>query len=194
MADALLLTSCDCGALRLPKGLKRHRALAVIPEGAPQGTKRPCSAYLNWDLGFQQEGFQLVCVPPPVLIHGVRHREGGARGRLLCAAALPPAAELYSAVLDKLLTVVVFTIGLWPIGLMWVANLQMPVMNVAVQKTKEEWKQQLSPEQFKVLIGRGTERAGTSPYDKLWDDGTYACVGCGAPLFDAANKFDSGTG
>jgi peptide-methionine (R)-S-oxide reductase len=45
-----------------------------------------------------------------------------------------------------------------------------------------------------VLIKRGTERAGTSPYDKLWDEGTYVCKGCGAPLFESSTKFNSGTG
>ena len=63
-----------------------------------------------------------------------------------------------------------------------------------VQKTEQEWKEILSPEAFKVLRKHGTERAGTSPLDKNYDQGTYLCAGCGQPLFDADTKFNSGTG
>ncbi len=61
-------------------------------------------------------------------------------------------------------------------------------------KSDEEWRRQLSPEQFHVTREHGTERAFTGPY---WDEkrpGLYACVSCGAPLFDAATKYESGTG
>jgi peptide-methionine (R)-S-oxide reductase len=64
----------------------------------------------------------------------------------------------------------------------------------AVQKTEEEWKQQLTPEQYKVLRKKGTERAFTG---KTWDlkaAGTYHCAACGQPLFSSETKFDSGTG
>ena len=63
-----------------------------------------------------------------------------------------------------------------------------------IQKTEQEWKETLTPEQFKVLRKHGTERAGTSPLDKVYDQGTYVCAGCGQPLFNADAKFDSGTG
>ena len=63
-----------------------------------------------------------------------------------------------------------------------------------VQKTEQEWKETLSPEEYRVLRKHGTERAGTSPLDKNYDRGTYLCAGCGQPLFDADTKFDSGTG
>ena len=63
-----------------------------------------------------------------------------------------------------------------------------------VQKTEQEWKESLSPEAFKVLRKHGTERAGTSPLDKVYDEGTYVCAGCGQPLFSSDTKFNSGTG
>ncbi len=63
-----------------------------------------------------------------------------------------------------------------------------------IQKTEQEWKETLTPEQFKVLRKHGTERPGTSPLDKVYDQGTYICAGCGQPLFNADAKFDSGTG
>jgi peptide-methionine (R)-S-oxide reductase len=63
-----------------------------------------------------------------------------------------------------------------------------------VTKTDEEWKKQLTPEQHYVLRKHGTERAGTSPLDKQYGPGMYACAGCDLPLFASATKFNSGTG
>jgi len=63
-----------------------------------------------------------------------------------------------------------------------------------VTKSEAEWRSALSPEQYKILRQKGTERAFTGPYWDSKDQGTYACAGCGEPLFDAATKFDSGTG
>ena len=63
-----------------------------------------------------------------------------------------------------------------------------------IQKTEQEWKESLTPEQFKVLRKHGTERAGTSALDKVYDEGTYLCAGCGQPLFTSETKFNSGTG
>ena len=66
--------------------------------------------------------------------------------------------------------------------------------NFEIQKTEEEWRNHLTPEQFRVLRKHGTERAGTSPLDKTYDSGTYVCAGCGTPLFTSKTKFNSGTG
>ena len=63
-----------------------------------------------------------------------------------------------------------------------------------VQKSEQEWKETLTPEQFRVLRKHSTERAGTSSLDKNYDDGTYVCAGCGQPLFTSETKFNSGTG
>ena len=63
-----------------------------------------------------------------------------------------------------------------------------------VIKSEVEWRAQLTPEQFRVARGHGTERPFTGPYWDTKTPGTYACVCCGAPLFDATTKFDSGTG
>ena len=63
-----------------------------------------------------------------------------------------------------------------------------------IEKTKAEWKAQLTPEQYRVTRKHGTERAFTGAY---WDhagDGMYRCVCCGEPLFDSRTKFKSGTG
>lgn len=66
--------------------------------------------------------------------------------------------------------------------------------NFEITKTETEWKTVLSPEQFYVLRKHGTERARTSPLDKVYEPGTYACAGCDLPLFTSETKFDSGTG
>ena len=63
-----------------------------------------------------------------------------------------------------------------------------------ITKTDKEWQESLSPEQYRVLRKHGTERAGTSPLDKVYDEGTYECAGCGQPLFTSDTKYNSGTG
>ncbi len=63
-----------------------------------------------------------------------------------------------------------------------------------VEKTDAEWREQLTPEQYQVCRGKGTEPAFTGKYHDCKDDGVYRCVCCGEELFRSDSKFDSGTG
>ncbi len=63
-----------------------------------------------------------------------------------------------------------------------------------VKKTEQEWKQELSPEQYQIVREKGTEAPFTSELNDEKSDGTFKCVACGQPLFSSENKFDSGTG
>ena len=67
-------------------------------------------------------------------------------------------------------------------------------MTEKVQKTEEEWKQLLTPEQFKVTRKKGIERAFSGEYHDNKKTGTYKCICCGTELFKSETKFDSGTG
>jgi peptide-methionine (R)-S-oxide reductase len=62
------------------------------------------------------------------------------------------------------------------------------------EKTDEYWKRVLTPEQYRVCRKSGTERAFSSEYNNLKDNGVYRCSSCGLELFDSKAKFDSGTG
>jgi peptide-methionine (R)-S-oxide reductase len=62
------------------------------------------------------------------------------------------------------------------------------------QKTDSDWRAALTPQQYKVLRGHGTEPPGSSALNVEKRDGTFACAGCGQPLFSADTKFESGTG
>jgi len=67
-------------------------------------------------------------------------------------------------------------------------------MSEKITKTEEQWKEQLTPEQYYVARKAGTEPAFSGKYWKTKDKGTYNCVCCGAPLFSSDTKFESGTG
>ena len=69
-----------------------------------------------------------------------------------------------------------------------------PTTNEKIVKSAEEWRRQLTPEQFKVTRKAGTERPFQNAYHDCKTAGTYNCVCCGTPLFSSADKFDSGTG
>ena len=69
-----------------------------------------------------------------------------------------------------------------------------PEESYPVRKSEAEWRAELTPEQFRVLRGHGTERPGTSPLNAEKRPGTFVCAGCGHRLFDAGTKFESGTG
>jgi peptide-methionine (R)-S-oxide reductase len=63
-----------------------------------------------------------------------------------------------------------------------------------VEKSEQEWQQELTPEQYEVLRRAGTEPPFTGKYVHSKETGTYKCAGCGADLFSSDTKFDSGTG
>jgi peptide-methionine (R)-S-oxide reductase len=67
-------------------------------------------------------------------------------------------------------------------------------MSDKVIKSDEEWKEELSPEEYRILREKGTERAFTGKYWDNKDLGTYICAGCGKELFESDTKFDSGCG
>ena len=63
-----------------------------------------------------------------------------------------------------------------------------------VEKTEQEWRQELSPEQYRVLREKGTEAPFSGEYDHVFEPGVYRCAGCGAELFSSDTKYDSGCG
>jgi len=67
-------------------------------------------------------------------------------------------------------------------------------MSEKLEKTEAQWRAELTPEQFRVLRLKGTERAFTGRYWDTKASGTYRCAGCGEPLFTSSAKFDSGCG
>lgn len=77
-------------------------------------------------------------------------------------------------------------------------SLEIPCYNYTmtekVQKTNEEWRRELSPEQYRIMREKGTERAFTGEYWDYKGEGVYHCASCGAPLFSSETKYDSGTG
>ncbi len=67
-------------------------------------------------------------------------------------------------------------------------------MTEKARKTQEEWRRDLTPEQYNVTREKGTERPFTGEYNDHKEEGTYRCIGCGAALFSSETKYDSGTG
>lgn len=67
-------------------------------------------------------------------------------------------------------------------------------MSETTQRTEEEWRALLSPEQYEIMRNHGTEPAFTGKYVSTKDDGTYSCAACGEELFSSDTKFESGTG
>jgi peptide-methionine (R)-S-oxide reductase len=63
-----------------------------------------------------------------------------------------------------------------------------------IQKTEEEWQDQLTPEQYRITRMKGTERPFSGEYSENKEEGVYRCVACDAPLFSSDTKYDSGSG
>ncbi|MDX2229518.1 MAG: peptide-methionine (R)-S-oxide reductase MsrB [Leptolyngbyaceae cyanobacterium bins.349] len=74
------------------------------------------------------------------------------------------------------------------------SNPQTGSKSFELNKTEQEWRQILTPEEFRVLRQHGTEQAGSSPLDQEYGQGTYVCAGCDLPLFASETKYNSGTG
>ena len=66
--------------------------------------------------------------------------------------------------------------------------------DASIQKSDSEWRAILSPEQFRILRQKGTERPGSGQYENHKEEGVYACAGCGTPLYKSSTKFSSGCG
>jgi peptide-methionine (R)-S-oxide reductase len=90
-----------------------------------------------------------------------------------------------------------FVAAYW-IGCRWLPGRPMERIGVPVggkiEKTDEQWREQLTSDQFRITRAKGTERAFTGEYWNTKTEGVYHCVCCGQPLFDSQTKFDSGTG
>jgi peptide-methionine (R)-S-oxide reductase len=63
-----------------------------------------------------------------------------------------------------------------------------------ITKSEEEWRKELTPDQYRVLREKGTESPFSGEYETLWEDGIYKCGACGNPLFESSTKFDAGCG
>lgn len=86
----------------------------------------------------------------------------------------------------------------WTSGLVVASVLPFGIGSAATKfplsKSKDEWKKLLAPDAYRVLFEEGTEMAGTSPLNAEKRPGTFICAACNLPLFDAAQKYESGTG
>lgn len=79
-------------------------------------------------------------------------------------------------------------------GIMFFISSPLKAETFEVTRSDDEWRAMLTPLQYKVMRHEGTERAGSSPLDKLYDPGVYHCRGCDLALYSSEHKFDSGTG
>lgn len=99
----------------------------------------------------------------------------------------------------RFLTIAAVTFGLAPV-VAWLGRSEPVIVsatpggNFPVTRSDAEWRATLSPQQYAVLRGHGTERAFSSPLDSERRQGTFACAACGHPLFSSATKYDSATG
>ena len=75
-----------------------------------------------------------------------------------------------------------------------IANAGNPAPPARVERSDDEWRARLTPEEYRVTRGKGTERPFSSAMCSLFAPGQYACVCCATLLFDSAEKFESGTG
>jgi peptide-methionine (R)-S-oxide reductase len=93
---------------------------------------------------------------------------------------------------------IILTVGLFWVWCRWSSGGPEERIGVAMEgkleKTEDEWRELLTPEQFRIARRKGTERAFSGEYWNTKTAGVYQCVCCGQPLFDSATKFDSGTG
>lgn len=71
---------------------------------------------------------------------------------------------------------------------------QQPKQTYEVTKPEDQWREELSPEQYRVLRGKGTEKPGSGEYDEHFEKGYYTCGACGAKLFSSNTKFDAHCG
>lgn len=86
------------------------------------------------------------------------------------------------------------TAGNEPLPVAVVKELNEQTLGDTVVKTEEEWRQQLTPEEYQVLREEGTELAFRNEYNDNKKRGVYSCAACGNPMFTSATKFESGTG
>jgi peptide-methionine (R)-S-oxide reductase len=79
-------------------------------------------------------------------------------------------------------------------GLAWTRGSDAAEGAFEVTRTEAEWRAMLTPAEYRVLREDGTERAGSSPLDKIYDPGLYHCKGCDLPVYSSEAKYDSRTG
>jgi peptide-methionine (R)-S-oxide reductase len=68
------------------------------------------------------------------------------------------------------------------------------MMKEKIEKTEDEWREELTPEEYHVMREQGTERAFSGAYYDTEEEGVYRCAACGQPVFSSETKFHSGTG